>query len=69
MTLILDAEYTGERWTYGFRNRPPGLACQPEDGHILDTDRPHHSYRYGTRSWARPLTDKEVYSYELTLVV
>ena len=64
---IFDEEYTGPRFTYGFRNRPPGIGCQP-DGFIAGSDRDHPSYRWGTRQWPRPLTEAEVYSYELELV-
>lgn len=65
--MILDsATYTGPRYTYGFRNRPPGYAHNPKD-FIHGTEATHSDYRHGTLDFPRPLGE-DAYRYELTLV-
>ncbi len=64
---LFDADYTSSRWTYGFQNRPPGYAHNPP-GFIINSDRPHNDFRWGTVDYPRPLTEKECSSYELTFI-
>ena len=60
------AEYTGPRYTYGFRNRPPGYAHNPKD-FIHGTEGTHPDYRHGTLDFPRDLGE-DAYRYELTLI-
>lgn len=66
--LIFDDEYTGPRWVYGLTHRPAGIGCQP-DGRIVGADKPSNQpdprVLFDTIEYTRPLTDHEVYSYEL----
>jgi hypothetical protein len=62
--MIFDNEYTGPRYTYALRNRPPSIGCCPT-GRIVGADKPHPDWMYGTITYARELTDKEIYDYEL----
>jgi hypothetical protein len=53
-------------YRYGAQNRPPGYGSAPKD--ILRVDPPIPGIpqtRHGVVVYARPLTDKEVYDYEL----
>lgn len=69
-----DDEYTGLRWTYGYINRPFAIAHQPK-GFVLMSYRADvrveidgKRSRHGTIDYPFPLSDDEVYSYELFLV-
>jgi hypothetical protein len=64
---VFDDEYTGPRWTYGLRNRPPMLGAVPR-GYIIDSHRPHPDWRHGTLQYPFPLSDRDVDAYELTPV-
>lgn len=65
--IIDNATYDGDRWTYGFRNRPPGYAHNP-DGFIFGSDGTHVDFpNYGTLDYPRELTDKEASGFELHL--
>lgn len=67
MIAILDNKtYTGSRYTYGFRNRPPGYAHNPND-FIHGTEQSHPDFRWGTLDFPRELGE-DAYRYELTLV-
>jgi len=61
---IYDDTYEGKRYTYGCRNRPPGYAAIPNNW-ICDSQRDNPRFRHGTIQYAVPLTDWELYSYEL----
>lgn len=67
MTKTLwDDEYGGPRWRYAFLLRP--LHQGFPEGAIGQSSRPHPDYPHGTLDWPRPLTDHEVYTWELKLV-
>lgn len=65
--VVFHDSYTGSRWTYGFRNRPPGYAHNPKY-FVVGSAKDHPDFNYGTMDWPRPLDPKEVYDYELELV-
>ena len=64
---IYDEDYTGPRFTYGLRNRPAGIGCQPAD-RIVGGGREHDSFRYGTIAYPFELSKQDIYDYELTKV-
>ena len=62
---------------YGMRNRPFGISCQPNNhSHYITNedaqlafqhfDPDGRSFRYGVVCYQEPLTDNEIYSFELT---
>lgn len=66
-------EYTGPKWQYGYINRPFGLSCQPK-GFVLISYEPGirveiggNRSRHGVIDYPFPLTDDEMYSFELFL--
>lgn len=67
-----DDTYTGPRWVYGLRNRPPGPGCIPRDGLIAGSyhpdARPTPACRHGTVDYACELTASEVSQFELVPV-
>lgn len=66
--MLYDDTYTGERFIYGYRLRPFGIACQP-DGFICGTyhpdARPADGIRHGTIAYPRRLTADEIEKWEL----
>lgn len=65
---VYHEDYTGPRWTYGFKYRPPGYAHQPK-GFIIGSRGSHKDYpNFGTLDWPRELTADEVRSFELGFV-
>ncbi len=67
METFYDEDYTGPRYTYGFRNRPAGIGCQP-NGRIIGSGKQHKDFRHGTFDWPFELNEEQLYSYELTKV-
>lgn len=65
--ILFHNSYTGSRFTYGCRNRPPMYACIP-NGHIVGSEQPHNLFSFGTIDYPRELTEQETKSYELTLL-
>jgi hypothetical protein len=64
-TRIRSQEYTGARWRYGMRNRPPSLGTHPK-GEILGSyGSPAGRARHGTLDYPRELTSDELYNYEM----
>ena len=63
--LIFDDEYTGPRFRYGLTFRPPMVGGIPE-GYIINSDRKHYDFAFGTLDWPRQLTEHEVSAFELT---
>lgn len=53
------------KYTY-LHARQFGIGCQPMDGFVEVNEDPN--YRYMTITYDRPLTDKEVYDYELKAI-
>jgi hypothetical protein len=65
---IFSDEYTGPRFTYGFRNRPLGIGTAPK-GFIIGSDGPAVGRaRHGTIQYPRQLTEKEIYDFELEVM-
>lgn len=63
---IYDEGYSGLRYTYGCRSRPPMIAAVP-NGRIVGADNPEHpSFAFGTISYPAPLSQKDIDGYELT---
>ena len=57
-----------KEYRYGMRLRPFGIGCQPSDGFLRAEDGDKDS---GGRYWniivySRPLTEYEIFSYDLT---
>jgi len=65
--IVYDDTHSGPRWTYGLTHRPLAAFAIP-NGWIIQSDRVHPDYRYGTVDYPRALTADEVASYELVLV-
>lgn len=57
-----NAPASEQHW-YGMHNRPLSIGTAPENpsGH-----KPHEAFRHGAIAYDRPLTDKEMYDFELT---
>ena len=65
---VFDDEYTGPRWQYGLRNRPPGAGAVPR-GFIIGSHRPDSlMFWHGTLDYPFALTEEEAEGYELTFV-
>ena len=64
---LYDDEYTGPRYTYGFRLRPFGYAHQPR-GFIHGSNKPHPLYRWGTLDYPAKLDEKDAYQFDLVLL-
>jgi hypothetical protein len=65
--MIIDDEYQGPRWRYGLRNRPVMIGTVPR-GRIVQSERPHPNFLYGTVDFPFELSAEDVYGYELELV-
>jgi len=70
--VIYDEDYTGPRWRYGLRNRPLSIATAPK-GWIIRVKKwepgvKEDGFLFGTVDYPRPLTEDEMYSFELTFV-
>lgn len=52
-------------YRYGLRNRPPGPGATPKGYVKYET---HPEFRHGVLSYAEPLTDEDVYRYELVRI-
>ena len=67
--ILDDATYTGDRYTYGFQNRPPGYPHNPND-FIHGTDAEHPHFRWGTLDFPRDLgADAARWELELVKIV
>ena len=60
------AEEKATGHTYGMTLRPPAIGAIPKG---MYTHADHPAFRHGAITYDRPLTDDEVYSYELTPIV
>lgn len=67
-------EYSGPRWRYGYINRPFAIAHQPK-GFLIGSYQSDvraevggKCSRHGVLDYPFPLTDDEVYSFEMFLV-
>lgn len=70
MDPVFSEDYTGPRWRYGLQYRPFGFGTVP-DGYIigtLDEDDNARPHRFGTMEYPFPLTEKQLYRYELVLI-
>lgn len=65
--VVFNDSYVGPRWTYGLTYRPAGYASVP-NGWVLGSVRPHEDFRHGIIDYPFELPDKDVNSYELTLI-
>ena len=69
---VFDEDYTGPRWVYGMRNRPPMLGAIPR-GFIIGSHRTgielvSAGHRHGTIAYPVMLSDHDVDAYELTFI-
>lgn len=61
-----------KEYTYYYRLRQPGIGCQPKNG-LIEID--YNSVNIGNReywgsvTYNRPLTDEEIYSYDLDYII
>lgn len=66
--LLFNDTYTGPRFTYGFKYRPPGYATCPK-GYIVGSNKEHPDFRnFGTIDYPHELTEEEVRQFELVQV-
>lgn len=65
--FIFDDEYTGPRYTYGVTLRPVTRFNIP-DGWIIDSQKPHPSFRYGTVDYPHRLTVEQKNHYDMVTV-
>ena len=69
METYFDDDYTGPRFHYGMNNRPLSIGAQPK-GFIVGSWRKPQAekamFRWGVIAYPRPLTEKEIYDFELT---
>lgn len=63
-----DEDYKGPRWTYALLLRPPARFSIPDEGWIVGSNKPHSSYRHGTIDYNRPLTEDELYKYDMIFI-
>ena len=59
---------TNTTFTYFYRLRPPSMGCQPSKGLLeMSGDEIKHNSRvyWGTCTYNRELTEKEIYDYDL----
>ena len=65
---VYDEDYTGTRWQYGLRNRPPGGGAVPR-GFIIGSHRNENGwFRHGTLDYPFALTEAQAEGYELTFI-
>ena len=68
--IYQDAEYAGERWRHGLRNRPVMIGAVPK-GYLVGSERNEPNpatggqYRFGTIDYPRRLAENDLYNYEL----
>lgn len=67
LDILFDDDYKGPRWTYGMTYRPIGIGAIPK-GWIINSQKDHSAFRFGTIDYPKELTEKEVRSFELTEV-
>lgn len=68
MPTLFNEDYTGPRFTYGFRYRPAGMIGHQPQGWIIGSQKEHKDYAHGTLDYPERLPAKEAASYELELV-
>jgi len=65
---IFSDQYTGNRYTYGLRNRPLSTGTAPK-GFIIGSDGlATGRARWGTIQYPRQLTPDEIYDFELEIM-
>jgi len=65
MTKVLfDDSYNGLRWTYGLQYRPLAKAQVP-DGWIIQSNREHPGFRFGTVDYPFQLSKEKAQNFQL----
>jgi hypothetical protein len=64
---VHDADYTGERYTYGVTKKPAGFGGSPK-GRIIGADKKGGDFKHGTIDYPRKLSPEEIRQFGLTPV-
>jgi len=65
--MLFDKKYTGKRYRYGLKSRPLDIGSVP-DGWIIQSDREHKDYRFGTIDYPHRLTNPVAKSFQIERV-
>ncbi len=65
--VLFDSSYGGPRWTYGLQYRPLAKAQVP-DGWIIQSNRQHPDFQFGTVDYPVLLPEEKVRNFQLQLL-